>query len=126
LKPRGLDIQQLRTKVLQDGSLEEDLEERLEQVPRDLYVEVPEEPSIDELRKAVELAASMREESEEAQKPFEKASKTLLMKVELAYRRYLLDEGYLDVVERYLPNVGSPGTFKRDPLEGRQHLPKDR
>lgn len=126
LKPQGLDIDELRAEILQDGTLEESLQERLTHVPRHLYVEVPEEPSVDELRKAVELAASMREEREEARKPSIKASKSLLMQVEIAYRHYRLGEGYPDVVERYRPNVGSAETFKRYARIGRAYLPEDR
>ena len=125
LKPRGLDIWDLRAAVLEDGSLEGDLQQRIEQIPRDIYVEVPEEPSADELRKAAELAASRRKEAGAPEEPSVKVSNTLLIKVELAYRRYCLNEGYLDVAERYRPNVGSAETFKAYALAGRAYLPTD-
>jgi hypothetical protein len=125
LKPRGLDIQKLKAEVLKDGALEEDVEERTSQLPRALYVEVPEEPSVDELRVAVGLAASRREALKEAHRPSSKASKTLLMQVELAYRHYRLGEGFLDVSDRYRPNIKSSETFKRYALAGRAYLPTE-
>lgn len=108
LKPHGLDIQEMKAQVLQDGALSEDVQERVEQLPRGLYVEVPDEPSVDELRTAVQLAASRR-----APKVSLKASKSLLMRVELAYRHHCLGQQYLDVAERYRPNIDSAETFKR-------------
>jgi hypothetical protein len=121
LKPRGLDIQAIRAEVLRDGPLEEDVQERVRQLPRDLYVEVPDESSVDELRTAVQNAASMRKEIEVADTP--RASKSVLTRVELAYRHYCLGQRYLDVSDRYSPNFSSE-TFKRYAREGRPYLPE--
>ena len=126
LKPRGLNIYELRAKILQDGTLEESLKERLKQVPEDLYVEVSEETSVDELRKAVEAAKSRLEELGGAQKPSVNTSMTTLTQVELAYRHYCLGQRYPDVSERYLPNIESAETFKRYARKGRPYLPKER
>jgi hypothetical protein len=131
LKPRGLDIQELKVKVLRDGTLEETLQERLDLLQQDLYVEVPKGVTVDELRKAGELAVSMREGYEEGQELetqelLVKASETLLMQVELAYLHYCLGKEYPDVVTDYLPNITSAETFKKYAQVGRTYLPKDR
>jgi hypothetical protein len=125
LKPRGLDIRELRATVLEDGSLEEDVRQCTEQVPRDFYVEISEEPSTDELRKAVEVAKAQLNVTRAVGVPSVKVSKTVLIKAELAYRRYCLNQGFLDVEERYRSNVKSAETFKAYALDGRDYLPTD-
>jgi hypothetical protein len=126
LKPRGMDIQDLKSKLMQDGTFEQDLEERLRQVPKDLYVEVPKGVTVDEVRKAGELAVSMHDAHEESHNVFAEASETRLMQVELAYWHYCRGKKYPDVRPHYLPNINSAETFKRYARAGRKYLPKDR
>jgi hypothetical protein len=126
LMPRGLDIRELRAKIVQEGTVEGSLKERLQQVPADLYVEVTEEASVDELRKAVGRAKSMNEDFELTQDLSSvKASTKTLIQVELAYRYYCRGENYLDVSERYLPNIESAETAKKYASLGRSYLPED-
>jgi hypothetical protein len=126
LKPRGMDIQELKAKLLQDGTFEQDLEEKLRKLPQDLYVHVHEGVTVDEVRKAGELAVSNHEGPEERQNVLAKASETKLMQVEIAHRYYSLREDYRAAVEHYQPKVGSAATYMRYARIGRTHLPEER
>jgi len=107
LKPRGLDIHEMRNEILADGTLDESLQERLKQIPQDLYVKIPKHAKRDELREAVRLAASMlEEEPEKVDEQAVETSQTDLMKVEIAYRHYCLRQDFRDIENRY-PNITS-------------------
>lgn len=112
LKPRGLDIHEMKDEVLKDGTLDESLQERLRQIPQDLYVEVPKHAGIDELREAVGLAHSMQKEPEEEVSVVE-ASRTTLIKAELAHRYYCLNQSFLDLPKQRYPSIKSPQTYKQ-------------
>lgn len=112
LKPRGLDIHEMKDEVLKDGTLDESLQERLRQIPQNLYVKIPKHAGIDELREAVGFAHSMQKEPEEEVSAVE-ASRTTLIKVELAYRYYYLGQSFLDLPEQRYPSIKSPQTYKQ-------------
>jgi hypothetical protein len=123
LKPQGLDIHEMRDEVLKDGTLDESLQERLRQIPQDLYVEIPEHAVVDELREAVGLAHQMQEESKEDVRIIE-TSEITLIKVELAYRFYQLKQEFKDIPDRKqrYPSIKSSETFKKYASEGRKLL----
>lgn len=62
LQPRGLDTQEMRREVLQDGLLDKALKKRL-QNSRDLYIEVPPSVTVEEVREAAAVAVATRKES---------------------------------------------------------------
>ncbi len=124
LKPRGLNIQQMKAEVLQDGMLDERLQEHLGRIPQDLYIAVPKYSTVVELREAASIAAQMREEPETAEEAIE-ASRADLARVELAYRHFHLGQEYLDVCDlltkRY-PGIKSYGTFMNYARAGKKQL----
>ncbi len=122
LKPQGLDIHKMRDEVLRDGTLDESLQERLRQIPEDLYIEVPKNVTVDELREAAGLAVSVRGKPEKAEEV--KASKTSLVKVELAYRFYVLGQSFPDLPEQRYLGVESAETYKKYANDGRKLLAK--
>ncbi len=124
LKPRGLDIDEMRDEVLKDGTLDESLQERLRQIPQDLYIRVPNNATVDELRQAVGLAVSMLEESEKAEAKEVEASEILLIQVELAYRYHHLKQSFHDLPERRYPSIGSAETYKKYAQTKRKLLDK--
>lgn len=121
LKPRGLDIHEMRNEVLRDDTLDESLQERLERIPQLLVVKVPQNAKAEELRKAVELAARMQEEPEKVEEV--EASKTSLVKVELAYRFYHLGQRFLDLPQQRYSRITSPETYKKYANDGWKLLP---
>ena len=123
LKPQGLDIHEMREEVLRDGTLDESLQERLRQIPRDLYIEIPKHAGIDELREAVRIAHSMQKDSDEEVKVVGK-SQTPLIQLELAHRWYQLNQTYLELPEQRYPSIKSPETYKRYAMAGRKMLNK--
>ncbi len=122
LKPQGLDIHEMRDEVLRDGTLDQSLQERLRQIPEDLYIEVPKNVTVDELREAAGLAASIRGKPEKAEEV--EASKTSLVKVELAYRFYDLGQSFPDLPEQRYPGIESAETYKKYANDGRKLLAK--
>ncbi len=123
LKPRGLDIDEMRDEVLRDGTLNESLQERQRQISQDLYVEIPKHATLNELRKAVELAHSVKKEAKEEASAVE-ASEVVLIKAELAYRFYQLDQKFSDLPKKRYPRINSSETFKQYALAGRKLLSK--
>ena len=96
----------------------------MKHIRQDLYVRVPQDVSVDELREAVGIAASMREKPKVAAKAAE-ASNKILVQVELAYRYHHLRQDFLDdVIRRRYPTIGSPETFKQYVSKGRKLLNK--
>jgi hypothetical protein len=66
----------------------------------------------------------MQEEPESAEKPRREVSRTLLVQVELAYRKHHLGQTFLDLPEKRYTSINSSETFDKYAEFGRKLLRK--